>query len=89
MQVGRLWPSSQQPLPIIELNPYIFHPVTKKTHEAPAISFSTLFIYRVFCLPEVGKNPVNPRFSWLLLPSSATDANREKSFRPKYMARFC
>jgi len=41
--------------------------VTKKTHEATGFFFSALSIYRIFCLPEVGKNPENLRFSWLLL----------------------
>jgi hypothetical protein len=34
--------------------------VTKKTHEATGFFFSALSIYRIFCLPEVGKKTGKP-----------------------------
>jgi hypothetical protein len=40
---------------------------TKKTQEVAGISFSEIKIYRIICRAKVGKNPENPRFSWLLV----------------------
>ena len=44
-----------------------FCAVAKKSHEAARFSVSKISIYRIFCWVEVGKNPENPRFSWLLV----------------------